>query len=143
MVKKILAPFALALACAFLLTACGSSDNTATTNNTSTTTNANKTTTTTSPTTTSTPTTTSSPTTTAAGDKIGVPECDYYLAKMETCLGKIPAAAKEQYDKAMETTKKAWRDAAATPQGKAGLAAGCNQAIETAKTSMKSFNCEF
>src|SRR5436853_6038956 len=141
MVKKIFAPFALALACALLLTACGSSDNTAS-NNTSTT-NGTKTTTTSSPTTTSTPTTTSSPTTTAAGDKVGVAECDDYLAKLEACVGKMPAAAKEQYDKTMETTRKSWRDMAANPQGKAGLAAACKQATDMAKTSMKSFNCEF
>jgi DNA-binding FadR family transcriptional regulator len=87
--------------------------------------------------------TTSSPTTTAAGEKIGVPECDEYLAKYEACLAKLPAAAKEQYDKAFEQVRKSWQTAASTPQGKAGLAAGCKQATEMAKTSMKSFNCEF
>ena len=80
---------------------------------------------------------------TPSGEKIGVAECDDYLAKLEACVGKMPAAAKEQYDKTMETTRKSWRDAAATPQGKAGLAAACKQATDMAKTSMKSFNCEF
>jgi hypothetical protein len=143
MVKKILAPFALALACAFLLTACGSSDNTATTNNTSTT-NANKTTTTSSPTTTSTPTTTSSPTTTAAGEKIGVPECDEYLSKYEACLtGKVPEAARAQFNSALEQTRKSWRQLAENPQTKASLANACKMATDQAKTAMKAYNCEF
>ena len=148
MVKKIFAPFALALACALLLTACGSSDNTTTTNNASAT-NANKTTTTTSPTTTSSPTTTtsptttSSPTTTAAGEKIGVPECDDYLSKLEACLGKLPAAAKAQYEKSLEQNRKAWHDAASTPQGKASLATGCKAATDAIRQPMKGLGCEF
>ena len=138
MVKKIFAP--CALACALLLTACGSSDNTASTNNASAT-NANKTTTTTTPT--STPTTTSNPTTTASGGKTGVAECDDYLAKLEACLGKLPAAAKTQYEKSLEQNRKAWQDAASTPQGKAGLAAGCKAATDAIRQPMKGFGCEF
>ncbi|HEX8891498.1 MAG TPA: hypothetical protein VF779_20285 [Pyrinomonadaceae bacterium] len=142
MLKKIFAPAALALACALLLTACGSSDNTATTNNTSTT---NKTTTTSSPTTTtSTPTTTSSPTTTAAGEKVGVPECDDYLAKYEACLtGKVPEAARAQFNSALEQTRKSWRQLAENPQTKASLASACKMATDQAKTAMKAYNCEF
>jgi hypothetical protein len=148
MLKKIFVPLMLSVACGLLLTACGGSDTTSTTNNTSNTTAANKTTTTT--TTTSTPsttttTTTSTPATTTpvSGDKVGVAECDDYIAKMEACLSKLPGAAKEQYEKAFDQTRKAWRDAAANPQSKAALAQGCKAATDSAKASMKSFSCEF
>ena len=147
MLKKIFVPLMLSVSCALLLTACGGSDsnNAATTNNTSTTTTSKTTTTTSSPATTTT-TTTSSPattTTTSSGDKVGVPECDEYLTKMEACLAKLPAVAKDQYEKAFEQTRTAWRNAASTPQGKAGLAQGCKAMTDQMKTSMKSYNCEF
>ena len=150
MLKKIFVPLMLSVSCALLLTACGGSDsNNATTNNMSTTTTSKTTTTTSSPattttTTTSSPaTTTSSPATTASGDKVGVPECDEYLTKMEACLSKLPAVAKDQYEKSFEQTRTAWRNAASTPQGKASLAQACKAMTDQMKTSMKSYNCEF
>ena len=151
MLKKIFVPLMLSVSCALLLTACGGSDsnNAATTNNTSTTTTSKTTTTTSSPATTTTSTTsspattTSSPATTASGDKVGVPECDEYLTKMEACLSKLPAVAKDQYEKSFEQTRTAWRNAASTPQGKASLAQACKAMTDQMKTSMKSYNCEF
>jgi len=140
MLKKIFVPLALVAACALLLTACGGgSNNSAGSNNGSAPANANKTSTT------STPTTTSSPTTTAAsGDKVGVPECDDFLAKYEACLtGKIPEAARPQFKAALEKYRIDWRKDAEDPQKKAGLAQGCKAALEQTKVSMKSFNCEF
>ena len=147
MLKKIFVPLMLSVSCALLLTACGGSDsnNAATTNNTSTTTTSKTTTTTSSPATTTT-TTTSSPattTTTSSGDKVGVPECDEYLTKMEACLAKLPAVAKDTYEKSFEQTRTAWRNAASTPQGKASLAQACKAMTDQMKTSMKSYNCEF
>jgi hypothetical protein len=37
----------------------------------------------------------------------------------------------------------AWKQAAATPQGKAGLAQGCKMALDNAKTSMGSYGCSW
>jgi hypothetical protein len=147
MFKRIFVPLVLFVACALLFVGCGGSDTTNTTT-TANATNANKTaTTTTTTTTTSSPAiTTSSPastTTASSGDKVGVPECDEYLSKYEACLSKLPAAAKTQYESAFEQTRKQWRAAAATPQGKAALAQGCKAATDAAKNSMKSFGCEF
>ncbi|MDT5059718.1 MAG: hypothetical protein QOH63_177 [Acidobacteriota bacterium] len=147
MLKKIFVPLMLFVACALLLTACGGSDNTSTTNTTNTTA-ANKTATTT--TTTSTPsttttTTTSTPATTtpASGDKVGVPECDDYLAKYEACLSKVPEAGRAQYQAAFAQVRKSWRDLAANPQTKASLAQACKMASDQAKNSMKTYGCEF
>jgi hypothetical protein len=85
----------------------------------------------------------SKPAESPSSESVAVPECDDYLAKLEACLKNIPAAPREQYDKAIETYKKAWRDTVATPQGKASLATACKQATEMARTAMKSYNCEF
>lgn len=84
-----------------------------------------------------------SPTTASTG-KIGVPECDDYLAKVDACVStKVPELARAQYKAAMEQNRKAWQLAASTPQGKTALAAQCKQATEAAKTAYKSYNCTF
>jgi hypothetical protein len=82
-------------------------------------------------------------TATTSGDKIGVPECDEYIAKVEACLAKVPPAGQPAVKTSLDAMRKSWRDAAATPQGKAGLAAGCKQALETAKTTYSSYGCSW
>ncbi|HEV7375223.1 MAG TPA: hypothetical protein VGN95_10940 [Pyrinomonadaceae bacterium] len=142
MLKKKLVPLMLSVSCALLLAACSKSDNTASTNNATTT---SKTTTTSSPAT-ATTTTTSSPTTTttaSSGDKIGVPECDDFVAKMEACFPKLPAVAREDYDKNFEKNMKEWRDAASTPQGRAKVAQQCKAITDIMKQSTKGYNCDF
>jgi len=77
-----------------------------------------------------------------AGDKIGVAECDEYIAKYEACVNsKVPEAQRAAFKTQFDTMRKSWKDAAANPQAKAGLAAGCKQATEAAKQSMSSFSC--
>ncbi|HKC66153.1 MAG TPA: hypothetical protein VKB86_21085 [Pyrinomonadaceae bacterium] len=141
MLKKIFFPLALVAAFALVLTACGGGSNNATTSNNSSApaNTSNKTSTT------STPTTTSSPTTKAeTGDKVGVPECDDFLAKYEACVtGKVPEAARPQFKAALEQWRTSWRKTAETPEGKAGLTQACKAALDQTKVSMKSFNCEF
>jgi hypothetical protein len=123
---------AFCVLCAFVLIGCTKTDTMS--NSNTTTTNSNKTTT----------TTTTTSTTSTTSDKIGVPECDDYIAKYEACVnGKVPEMARAQFNSAMKTLRDSWRKAAATPEGKAGLAAACKQATEQAKTSMKSYGCEF
>ena len=150
MSKRFFAALTLALACALLLAACGSSE---TTTNGSNQTNTSKTTTTTSspatttttPATTMTPATTTTPATTATGTggDIGVPECDDFLTKYEACItGKVPEAARAQFNSSLKMWRDSWRQAASTPQGKAGLAQGCKMAAEQSKASLKSFGCE-
>jgi len=81
--------------------------------------------------------------TTAAGDKVGVPECDDYIAKYEACMSKVPEAGRAQYQASLKTLRDSWKQAAANPQTKAALATGCKQATDAAATSMKSFGCTF
>ena len=153
MLKRSFVSLALSISCALLLTACGSDTSTT---NSSNATASNQTATTTTTTTTSTPaTTTSSPaststpattttTTASSGDKIGVPECDDFITKYEACItGKVPEAARAQFNSTLKQWRDSWRQAAATPQGKAGLAQGCKMSAEQARQSMKSFGCDF
>jgi hypothetical protein len=80
----------------------------------------------------------------AAGDSIGVPECDDYIAKYEACVrDKVPAAGRAQMEQSLQTMRSSWKQAAATPAGKTGLAQGCAQAAAAAKTAMGAYGCQF
>jgi hypothetical protein len=77
-----------------------------------------------------------------SGD-IGVAECDDYIKKMSDCSGKMQPEAAGPMKESMETMKKAWRDAASTPEGKTALASGCKQALDAAKSAYASMGCTF
>jgi|SRR5215471_9734777 len=82
--------------------------------------------------------------TTSGGEKIGVAECDEYLDKYEACItNHVPEAARATFNSTMKTTREQWRKLAANPTTKGGLAAACKQALESARTSMKMYNCTF
>jgi hypothetical protein len=68
--------------------------------------------------------------TTAAGDKIGVAECDDYFTKLDACMGKMPAAGKAAFEQSRKQNHDAWKQAASTPQGKEGLKTGCKAALD-------------
>src|SRR5262245_2105787 len=90
------------------------------------------------------PVTATSPTTTAAAEKIGVPECDDFIAKYESCVtSKVPEAARPQFKTTVEQWRSSWHKLAANPQTKATLAAVCKTAADQAKTSMKAYKCTF
>src|SRR5438874_9936488 len=60
-----------------------------------------------------------------AGEKIGVPECDDFIAKYDACVSsKVPEAARAQLKANEQLWKDAWRKAAANPATKSTLAAG-------------------
>jgi hypothetical protein len=123
MTKKLPILFVLCLLMGTLLLACGGSSessNTASSN------------------------TAASNTSTASGDKIGVPECDDYIAKYEACVNsKVPESMRATVKASMETARKQWKDLAATPQGKAGLAQACKAATDAAKQAMSSYGCSW
>lgn len=68
--------------------------------------------------------------TAASADSIGVTECDDYLKKMESCLGKMPAQAKAASEAAFKQNRDAWKQAASTPAGKEGLKTACKAALD-------------
>lgn len=115
MTTKLALLFSLCLAIGALMLACGGgSDNTANTG------------------------------TTASGDKIGVAECDEFIQKYEACVNsKVPESARSMVKANLDTMRTAWKKAAETPQGKAGLAQGCKSALDQAKTTMGSYGCSW
>jgi hypothetical protein len=112
------------------LFACSKSENTSNSNSNSTTTSEKSTTTTTTTTTAST-----------SGEKIGVPECDDFIAKYESCTSKVPEMAREQYKNALAQWKTSWKQLAANPQTKGTLAAACKQAAEQQAAAWKMYGC--
>lgn len=91
-----------------------------------------------------TPGTSTTSTTASAGDKIGVPECDDFIAKYESCVsGKVPEMARAQYQNAVKQWKESWKKLAENPQTKGSLAAACKQAREQQEAALKSFGCTF
>ena|ERR1041385_5823786 len=86
--------------------------------------------------------TSSSGTTASTGDKIGIPECDDFLAKYESCVsGKVPEQARAAYQTGLKQWRDSWKQLAANPQTKGSLAAACKQAKEQTEASLKSYGC--
>lgn len=80
----------------------------------------------------------------ATAGEIGVAACDEYLHKWESCLAtKVTGDAREQVKVALDATRESWKRAAATPEGKAGLAAACEQAAELAKMQVSAYGCSW
>ena len=80
----------------------------------------------------------------SSDDKIGIAECDDYVAKYEACLtDKVPAASRGAFDSSIKQMRQSWKQAAANPQAKAALAGGCKQAHEASKQSMAAYSCEW
>jgi hypothetical protein len=124
----------LCVVCAIVLTGCSKSEP-ATNGASATPGNANKAATSTTP---------AKATTAAAGEKIGVPECDEFIAAYDACISsKVPEAARASYKNAIEQWRTSWRRLAENPQTKATLAAACKQSAEQARVSMKTYGCTF
>lgn len=78
----------------------------------------------------------------ASAEKIGVPECDNFIAAYDACVSsKVPEAARAQYKASIEQWRSSWKTLANNPATKASLAAACKQSAEQAKTSLASYNC--
>lgn len=79
-----------------------------------------------------------------SGDSIGVPECDTYISKYTSCImDKVPEAGRDMMKSSLDQSLSAWKQAAATPEGKAGLAMACKTAMDAAKQSMGMYGCQW
>jgi curli biogenesis system outer membrane secretion channel CsgG len=87
-------------------------------------------------------TTKTEPTTTSSGDKIGIAECDEYIAKYEACTPKVPEVGRAAYKSGLDQTRASWKKLADNPQTKASLAAACKQALATQASVWKGYGCE-
>jgi hypothetical protein len=77
----------------------------------------------------------------STGEKIGVPECDEYIAKYEACAGKVPESGRAAYNSALDQVRASWKKLAANPATKASLAAACRQATEAQAAAWKTYGC--
>lgn len=84
------------------------------------------------------------PTTAAAstsGASVGVPECDDFLAKYDSCTSKVPEMVRAQYENAGKQMRDQWKKLAENPQTKGTLAAACKQAVEQQAAAWKMYGC--
>ncbi len=78
----------------------------------------------------------------ASGDKIGIPECDDYVSKVQACVSsKVPEAQRAMMASAFKQQTDAFKQAAANPATKDALASQCKQALDQAKATYTSFGC--
>jgi hypothetical protein len=67
------------------------------------------------------------------GSKLGVPECDDYLTKMDKCAEKVGGANGDQIKKMKDMISKAWAEDAKNDSMKAELGKTCTAAIADMK----------
>src|SRR5882724_11212884 len=80
----------------------------------------------------------------SSSQKIGVAECDEFIAAYEACVNdKVPAAARAQFNTSLAQWRKSWHDLAANPQTKPTLVQACKSTLEQARQSMKAYGCTF
>jgi hypothetical protein len=80
----------------------------------------------------------------AATDKVGVAECDSFIASYETCVSsKVPEAGRAQLRNAVATWRTEWKKLADNPQTRGTLVAACKRQLEAARTQMKPYGCTF
>ena len=93
------------------------------------------------PTTTATTTTT---TTASSGEKIGVAECDDFIAKYDACVSsKVPEAQRAQYKASIAEWRKGWKKLAENPLTKETLVAACKQAATQQEAALKTYGCSW
>ncbi len=119
-----------AVLCTAILIGCSKTD---TMENSNTMANSNKPATTTAP---------AKTTTASSGEKIGVPECDDFIAKYDACVSsKVPEAARAQYKSAIDQWRSSWKKLADNPATKGTLAAACKQAAAQQEAALKQYGC--
>jgi len=121
----------LSLVCGLVLIACSKTE---TTNNSNTSAGSSAT---------DKPASASTPTTAAASTSgsVGVPECDDFLKKYDSCTSKVPEMVRAQYENAGKQMREQWKKLADNPQTKGSLAAACKQAVEQQATAWKMYGC--
>ena len=81
---------------------------------------------------------------TAAVDPIGVPECDDYVQKYESCLtDKMPAQDQQVYRVRLGSQRRAWQQMTADPTAHDTLVQQCKDASATATQAFAKSGCGF
>lgn len=119
----------LSLVCGLFLMACTTTE---------TTTNSNTAVVTSTPASATTP---STGTASTSGASVGVPECDDFLKKYDSCTSKVPEMVRAQYENAGKQMRDQWKKLADNPDTKGSLAAACKQAVEQQAAAWKMYGC--
>lgn len=86
---------------------------------------------------------TAAPTATASADKIGIAECDDFLAKYEVCVNeKLPADQRGTFAANMTQWRTAWKSAAENPASRDMMKSTCTQTHEQMKAAFKTYGCD-
>jgi hypothetical protein len=82
------------------------------------------------------------PSTVSAGEKVGIAECDNFIAAYETCVNsKVEESARANVRASVARLRADWKKMANDPQMRATLAAHCKAQRETTMATMKAYNC--
>jgi hypothetical protein len=87
------------------------------------------------------PAASSAPASSVAAGEFGVAECDDYMKKYLACVDKLAPAAQSAARQGLEQSRVAWKQAAATEQGRAALATTCKAASDAAAPAMRAQGC--
>ncbi len=80
---------------------------------------------------------------TSGSEKIGIPECDDFIARYNACISDhVPEAKKVEYKENIDAFARAWKQQMANTD-KNVVAAACKRHSDAAREKMKPFGCEF
>ena len=83
------------------------------------------------------------PSTVSEGEKVGIAECDNFIAAYESCVASkvTDEAARANMRASVTTWRSNWKKMADDPQTRGALADACKRQRETTMVAMKGFNC--
>jgi hypothetical protein len=75
---------------------------------------------------------------------IGIAECDDYVSKVHRCIdAHVPSAQKKSLEETLTRKGAAWKEMAANPGTRPALGDSCKLSLQTVKTSMQSYSCDW
>jgi len=78
----------------------------------------------------------------AADEELGVPECDDYIRKVNTCLDdKVPLDDQPAVRFQLQSQRRKWQKMALDPDQRDALAAECRDAAALGEQSMAKYEC--
>ena len=82
------------------------------------------------------------PSTVSTGEKVGIAECDNFIAAYEACANsQVEESARANVRASVARLRTDWKKMADDPQMRATLAAHCKAQRETTMAAMKTYNC--
>jgi hypothetical protein len=83
--------------------------------------------------------------TSASAQSLGVPACDEFIVKFETCVKKQPEAQSAALNQAVTQMRTSWKTLADNPQTKPALEQACKQVTEAMKPQLNAapYSCGF